>query len=206
MYSATANRALARVAKAVLLALAGIVVLFLALGHLCTLPANAPVWKPRSNVAWEEVRADATGRSTAAWFHPGRGPGGGPARRGVVVAHGVWGDRNDMVPRGELLAARGFAVLLVDLYAHGETFGWKMTFLVCVSSLVMTEARPTSEPVPEVVGTAITGAMPAGSAPSARQRRVRRPGVPLAGGGARSASGGRTLPPPPAPRCGLRGR
>lgn len=79
-------------------------------------------------MAWEEVRAEATGRSTAAWFHPGHGSGGRPAGRGVVVAHGVWGDRNDMVPRGELLAAEGFAVLLVDLYAHGETFGWRTTF------------------------------------------------------------------------------
>ena len=32
-----------------------------------------------------------------------------------------------------------------------------------VASLVITEARPTSEPVPDVVGTAITGTMPFGS-------------------------------------------
>ena len=35
-----------------------------------------------------------------------------------------------------------------------------MIFLVWVSELVMTEARPTSEPVPAVVGTATIGAMP----------------------------------------------
>src|SRR6202044_2065215 len=39
-----------------------------------------------------------------------------------------------------------------------------MIFFWCVSSLRMTLARPTSEPVPAVVGTATTGAMPAGSA------------------------------------------
>ncbi len=41
----------------------------------------------------------------------------------------------------------------------GSSFGWKMIFLVCVSSLVSTPARPTSEPVPAVVGTATIGAI-----------------------------------------------
>ena len=46
----------------------------------------------------------------------------------------------------------------------GIISGWKMTFLVCVVSSVMTPARPTSEPVPAVVGTATIGKMPLGSA------------------------------------------
>ena len=45
----------------------------------------------------------------------------------------------------------------------GSIFGWKMIFFTWVASSVMTEARPTSEPVPDVVGTAMIGAMPAGS-------------------------------------------
>ena len=39
-----------------------------------------------------------------------------------------------------------------------------MIFLVCVFSLVTTAARPTSEPVPAVVGTATTGAIALASA------------------------------------------
>ena len=39
----------------------------------------------------------------------------------------------------------------------GIILGWKITFLVCVFSSVMTDARPVSEPVPAVVGTAIDG-------------------------------------------------
>ena len=39
-----------------------------------------------------------------------------------------------------------------------------MIFFTWVASLVMTEARPTSEPVPEVVGTAMVATMPLGSA------------------------------------------
>ena len=51
-----------------------------------------------------------------------------------------------------------------EMTISGIIFGWKMIFFSCVSSLVMTLARPTSEPVPAVVGTATTGAMPLGSA------------------------------------------
>ena len=42
--------------------------------------------------------------------------------------------------------------------------GWKITFLVCVASSVITDARPVSEPVPAVVGTAMVGRIPAGLA------------------------------------------
>ena len=45
----------------------------------------------------------------------------------------------------------------------GSMRGWKMIFLVWSERSVITEARPTSEPVPAVVGTATTGAMPATS-------------------------------------------
>ena len=38
--------------------------------------------------------------------------------------------------------------------------GWKMIFLVAVSSQSSTTARPVSDPVPAVVGTATTGARP----------------------------------------------
>ncbi len=46
----------------------------------------------------------------------------------------------------------------------GIIAGWKITFFVWVASWVMTPARPTSDPVPAVVGTAMIGWMPAGSA------------------------------------------
>ncbi|MNK97651.1 hypothetical protein D3C87_1179950 [compost metagenome] len=41
----------------------------------------------------------------------------------------------------------------------GKSFGWKMIFFTWVCELVMTLARPTSEPVPAVVGTATIGAI-----------------------------------------------
>ena len=44
----------------------------------------------------------------------------------------------------------------------GSISGWKMIFLVWSDGSVTTAARPTSEPVPAVVGTATIGAMPFG--------------------------------------------
>ena len=46
-----------------------------------------------------------------------------------------------------------------QIVTFGSIGGWKMIFLVWVFSLVTTAARPTSEPVPAVVGTATIGAM-----------------------------------------------
>ena len=37
----------------------------------------------------------------------------------------------------------------------GKTFGWKIIFFSYVCEFVITLARPTSDPVPAVVGTAI---------------------------------------------------
>jgi hypothetical protein len=51
-----------------------------------------------------------------------------------------------------------------QITTEGSSFGWKMIFLTWVSELVSTPARPTSEPVPAVVGTATIGAMASASA------------------------------------------
>ena len=42
---------------------------------------------------------------------------------------------------------------------EGKNLGWKIIFLTPVSSFKITEARPVSDPVPAVVGTAIIGAI-----------------------------------------------
>mmetsp|Transcript_13488 Transcript_13488/g.40156 ORF Transcript_13488/g.40156 Transcript_13488/m.40156 type:complete len:214 (+) Transcript_13488:491-1132(+) len=53
----------------------------------------------------------------------------------------------------------------------GSMFAWKMIFLVLVASSVTTAARPTSDPVPAVVGTATHGAMPASSTRACQSSR-----------------------------------
>lgn len=57
------------------------------------------------------------------WFLAGR-PGGGA----VVLMHGVRGNRLAMLRRARLLHSEGFAVLLFDFQAHGESPGQRITF------------------------------------------------------------------------------
>ena len=57
------------------------------------------------------------------WYAAGQ-PGGGA----VLLLHGVRADRLAMLPRAQALQARGYAVLLIDLYAHGESDGDLITF------------------------------------------------------------------------------
>jgi fermentation-respiration switch protein FrsA (DUF1100 family) len=51
-------------------------------------------------------------------------PGGGA----VLLMHGVRSNRQSMIDRAELLHAHGFAVLLFDFQAHGESSGRRITF------------------------------------------------------------------------------
>ena len=46
-----------------------------------------------------------------------------------------------------------------QIVTAGISFGWKMIFFLWVAELVSTPARPTSLPVPAVVGTAMIGAI-----------------------------------------------
>ena len=52
------------------------------------------------------------------WYADGK-----PGRGAVLLLHGVRADRRAMVPRARALHERGYAVLLIDLYAHGESDG-----------------------------------------------------------------------------------
>jgi uncharacterized protein len=87
-------------------------------------PARAWIGPPPADLPAEEVTLRAaTGARLAGWFIPGR-PGAGA----VLLLHGVRGNRLHMVDRARLLAAEGFAVLLLDLQAHGESSGARITF------------------------------------------------------------------------------
>jgi len=52
-----------------------------------------------------------------------------PSNHGVVILqHGVRVDRNQMSDRAKFLTAAGYAVLLFDFQAHGESLGEQITF------------------------------------------------------------------------------
>ena len=65
----------------------------------------------------------ASGSVLQGWWLPGQ-PGVGA----VILMHGIWGNRLQMVQRAQVLHGRGFAVLLFDLQAHGESTGTRITF------------------------------------------------------------------------------
>jgi fermentation-respiration switch protein FrsA (DUF1100 family) len=57
------------------------------------------------------------------WFLPGHA-----GRGGVILFHGVYGSRLDMIGRAQFLNAAGYAVLLFDFRACGESSGTSSTF------------------------------------------------------------------------------
>ena len=63
------------------------------------------------------------GAFVSGWFKSGQPQGGA-----VLLLHGVRSDRTQMLARARFLAAAGYATLLIDLPAHGESSGDHITF------------------------------------------------------------------------------
>jgi alpha-beta hydrolase superfamily lysophospholipase len=87
-------------------------------------PAHAPVGPPPPDVGGESVTfPSASGATVHAWFSPGRRGAGA-----VLVLHGVGANRLAMQARARFLHRAGYAVLVPDFQAHGETRGAHITF------------------------------------------------------------------------------
>ena len=93
-------------------------------GGVIISPAPCVVGKLPSDLHGESVTIQsASGARLRGWFVPGRKGVGA-----VVLLHGVRGSRLDTLGRARLLSKAGFAVLLIDLQAHGESGGDRITF------------------------------------------------------------------------------
>ncbi len=93
-------------------------------GAALSSPATRAVGPAPSDLAAESVRIPiAAGRAVAAWFVGGTKGGGA-----VLLLHGVRADRRAMLARARMLTAHGYAVLLLDLPAHGESDGDRIIF------------------------------------------------------------------------------
>lgn len=96
-------------------------------GHLLSRPAHRPIGPPPRDLAAlaaETVRLPTTdGHTVAGWFVRGQ-----PGRGAVLLLHAVRADRRQMAQRARFLLAAGHAVLLIDLPAHGESGGDRITF------------------------------------------------------------------------------
>ena len=113
-----------------LLALAALLVLALLLGavllvgHRLSRPAQRLIGAPPPALQAEAIRLPTdVGGHVGGWFSAGR-PGAGV----VLLLHGVRGDRLAMLDRALFLQHAGFSTLLIDLPAHGDSSGQRITF------------------------------------------------------------------------------
>lgn len=84
-------------------------------------PADPP---PPGLTDVQDIRIpSASGTNLSGWWIGGK-PGGGC----MVLMHGVRRSRRSMVRRAEILHQLGFAVLLFDFQAHGDSAGRAITF------------------------------------------------------------------------------
>jgi pimeloyl-ACP methyl ester carboxylesterase len=97
-------------------------------GFLATIPVagNHPYW--RRFRAWpekfglkaEDVSFSSTdGIPLKGWWIAAQGT----LRGTVIIAHGINGNRSDMLPRAPFLVRDGYNTLLIDLRDHGESGG-----------------------------------------------------------------------------------
>ena len=85
--------------------------------------ANRTIGPPPTDISFEATTIQSeSGSSLAAWYAL---PPSASAT--VVLLHPVRSDRRAMIGRAEMLHDRGFAVLLVDMQAHGESQGDNIT-------------------------------------------------------------------------------
>jgi len=113
-------------------AIALVLAVAVALGGWCvtlllTQPNRRAIGDPPADLHARTVSfLGASGASLRGWYVEGV-----HGRGAVVLMHGVHADRRAMIDRARLLAQAGYAVLLFDFQAHGEsegeaiTFGWR---------------------------------------------------------------------------------
>jgi len=93
-------------------------------GSALVAPARHPVGDPPKNlpVAFTTI-PNNSGNPLAAWYIPVENS---PAT--LILLHPLRGDRRSMLGRAKLFLEAGYSVLLVDLQAHGESEGDRITF------------------------------------------------------------------------------
>ena len=82
-------------------------------------PVNHPIGPAPASLGAETVAFNGV----HGWF-----VAAGDEQRCVLLLHGIRSDRTSMLARALYLKKLGFAALLIDLQAHGETPGEKITF------------------------------------------------------------------------------
>ena len=94
------------------------------IGSVLSWPAQRLVGPPPADLGGRRVRITVAGAANVSgWFVRGR-----PNAGAVLLLHGVRSDRRQMLGRMRLLNSAGYSVLAIDLPAHGESTGNRITF------------------------------------------------------------------------------
>jgi fermentation-respiration switch protein FrsA (DUF1100 family) len=87
-------------------------------------PAPRHIGAPPADLPVEALTIPSgSGSRLAAWFIPGTPHGGA-----VLLLHGIRANRLEMLGRARFFHGLGFAVMLFDFQAHGESTGDRITF------------------------------------------------------------------------------
>jgi uncharacterized protein len=93
-------------------------------GSFLTAPANQTIGNLPADIAGNSVQFSSESGSTIhGWFIPGKKGMGA-----IALMHGVRANRLSMLERARFLSHAGYAVLLFDFQAHGESEGKNITF------------------------------------------------------------------------------
>jgi uncharacterized protein len=91
---------------------------------LLSAPNQESIGMPPSDFDAREVSFPSrSGATIHGWFVEGQ-----PTRGAVLLLHGVRANRLAMLQRARFLSAAGYAVLLIDFQAHGDSRGRQITF------------------------------------------------------------------------------
>ncbi len=93
-------------------------------GEVLSRPARCSIGKaPKELKARSVTLQTLPNESVSGWFIGGR-----PAHGAVLLLHAVRANRYQMLDRAKFLNREGYSVLLIDLPAHGESAGNRITF------------------------------------------------------------------------------
>ena len=114
--------------RILVLGIAAILGLFVAsvfwAGDFLTRPSRASTGIPDAGLRARTLAFNSlSGVKLSAWFVQGSSGAGA-----ILLLHGVRSNKRAMLPRARFLNALGFSVLLVDLQAHGESEGERISF------------------------------------------------------------------------------
>ncbi len=145
------------IAAFIALCVAGAVVVLTA-GQLLIAPANGDLGQPPGDLPLAPVRLQyETGLAVHGWKIDGR-----PDRGAVLLLHGVRSSHRSMIDRARFLHRNGYAVMLIDMYAHGASPGDRIAFGYRESDSVVVALRHARKVWPNkrvaVIGSSLGGA------------------------------------------------